>query len=308
MKKPKRFQGTGTALVTPFQPDGSLDELALRRLIDFQIRAGVEALVPMGTTGENPTLSNAEQQRIIDLVVEQANGRAKVFAGAGSNNTREVIEKARFARSAGADAALVVGPYYNKPTQDGYFRHFAAVAECVDIPVIVYNVPGRTGGNIEAGTILRLAEEIPSIVMVKEASGNFGQIMEIARNKPAHFSLLSGDDALTVPLMSVGGDGCISVVANEIPKEFSALVRHCLAGRWDAARSLHHRLLPLMNINFIESNPIPVKTALAMMGMMEEVFRLPLVPMSPGNREKLAAVLRDSGLLRQASRRRARSR
>jgi 4-hydroxy-tetrahydrodipicolinate synthase len=215
-----------------------------------------------------------------------------VFAGAGSNNTREAIEKSRFAKKIGADAALVVGPYYNKPTQEGYYQHFRAIAEAVDIPVIVYNVPGRTGGNIEAGTILRMAEEIPTVAMVKEASGNMGQLMEIARHKPEHFSLLSGDDAFTLPLMSVGGDGCISVVANEVPAEFSKMVRLCLKGKWEQARELHNRLLDLMNVNFVESNPIPVKTALAMMGMIEEVFRLPMVPIGDKNREKLKNVLK----------------
>jgi 4-hydroxy-tetrahydrodipicolinate synthase len=191
----------------------------------------------------------------------------------------------------GADAALVVGPYYNKPTQEGYFQHYRAVAEAVDIPIVVYNVPGRTGGNIEAGTVLRMAEEIPTVVMVKEASGNMGQIMEIAKHKPKDFSLVSGDDAFTLPLISVGGDGCISVVANEVPREFSEMVRLSLKGKWEKALRLHNRLLDLMNVNFIESNPIPVKTALAMMGKIEEVFRLPLVPISGKNREKLRAVL-----------------
>ncbi len=297
MAKFKKFQGTATALVTPFRKDGSVDDDALRSLVDFQIKAGVDALVPVGTTGENPTLSQAEQAHVIETVIDQARGRVMVFAGAGSNNTREAIEKTKFARSTGADAALVVGPYYNKPTQEGYFQHYKAIAEAVDIPIIVYNVPGRTGGNIEARTVLRMAEEIRNVVMVKEASGNMGQIMEIARHKPKEFSLVSGDDALTIPLMSVGGDGCISVVANEVPHEFSEMVRFCLAGKWDKALQLHNRLLDLMNINFVESNPIPVKTALAMMGKIEEEFRLPLVPISEKNREKLAAVLRNLNLV-----------
>jgi 4-hydroxy-tetrahydrodipicolinate synthase len=292
MWKGKKFQGTATALVTPFKKDGSIDESGLRRLVEFQIKGGVEGLVPVGTTGENPTLTNDEQQRVIELVLDQAHGRVKIFAGSGSNNTQEAILKTRFAKSAGADAALVVGPYYNKPTQEGYFQHFRAIAEAVDISIIVYNVPGRTGGNIEAGTTLRMAEEIPSVVMVKEASGNMAQIMEIARHKPENFSLLSGDDALTLPMMSLGGDGCISVVANEVPKEFSELVRLCLKGKWEKARDRHNRLLDLMNVNFIESNPIPAKTALAMMGMIEEVFRLPMVPMGEKNREKLKGALK----------------
>ncbi|MBF8294463.1 MAG: 4-hydroxy-tetrahydrodipicolinate synthase [Bacteroidetes bacterium] len=297
MAKRKPFQGTGTALVTPFKKDGSLDEKSLRRLVDFQIKNGVEALIPVGTTGESPTLTYKEHYRVFDIVIDQANGRAKIFAGTGSNSTDEAIEQSKHAKKAGADAALVVGPYYNKPTQDGYFHHYRAIAEAVDIPIIVYNVPGRTGGNIEASTILKMAAEIPAIMAVKEASGNMAQIMEIARNKPRGFSLLSGDDALTLPMMSLGGDGCISVVANETPKDFSDMVRFCLKGQWDIALSLHNKLLPLMNINFIEANPIPVKAALAMMGLIEEVYRLPLVPIGDKNREKLKTVLKDFALL-----------
>lgn len=286
-----KFQGTATAIVTPFKKDGSIDEAALRRFVDFQIKGGVEALVPVGTTGENPTLSADEQKRVIEIVIEQANKRVKIFAGAGSNNTTEVIEKVRFAKKAGADAALVVGPYYNKPTQNGYFQHFKAVADAIDIPLIIYNLPGRTGGNIEAATMLRMAEEIPNVVMAKEASGNMAQLMEIARNKPKHFSLLSGDDSLAYSIVSLGGDGCISVVSNEVPKEFSHLMRQCLKGAWTEALQLHYRLLPLMTVNFIESSPIPVKTALAMMGMIEETVRLPLVPLTESSRVRLKKVL-----------------
>jgi 4-hydroxy-tetrahydrodipicolinate synthase len=297
MAKRKPFQGTGTALVTPFKKDGSLDEKSLRRLVDFQIKNGVEALIPVGTTGESPTLTYKEHYRVFDVVIEQANGRAKIFAGTGSNNTEEAIEQSKHAKKAGADAALVVGPYYNKPSQEGYFQHYRAIADAVDIPIIVYNVPGRTGGNIEASTTLKMAAELPSIMAVKEASGNMAQIMEIARNKPQGFSLLSGDDALTLPMMSVGGDGCISVVANETPKDFSDMVRFCLKGQWEKALALHNRLLPLMNVNFIEANPVPVKAAVAMMGMIEEVYRLPLVPIGDKNREKLKAVLKDLSLI-----------
>lgn len=297
MRQKKPFQGTGTAIVTPFQKDGSVDEKALRRLVEFQIKGGVEALIPVGTTGEGPTLTYKEHYRVFDVVIDQARQRVKIFAGTGSNSTEEAIDQTRQAKKAGADAALLVGPYYNKPTQEGYFRHFQKIAETVDIPFIVYNVPGRTGGNIEAATTLRIAEEIPNAIAVKEASGNMSQIMEIARNKPHGFSLLSGDDALTLPMMALGGDGCISVVANEIPKEFSDLVRHCLAGRWSKALALHNRLLPLMNANFIESNPIPAKAALAMMGLIEEVYRLPLIPLSEKNREKLKTVLQELKLI-----------
>ncbi|HVN49211.1 MAG TPA: 4-hydroxy-tetrahydrodipicolinate synthase [Bacteroidota bacterium] len=297
MSSRKKFQGTGTAIVTPFTKNGSIDEPALKRLIEFQIKGGVEAIVSMGTTGENTTLSHHEQERVIALTIEQANGRVKIFAGAGSYNTAEAIEKAKFAKRAGADAALVVGPYYNRPTQAGYTAHYSAIADAVDIPIIVYNVPGRTGGNITAETMLQMAEEIPNVVMDKEACGNLGQIMEIARNKPKDFSLLSGDDAFTLALMVCGGDGCISVISNEMPKEFSQFVRLCLANKWEAARTMHNKLLPLMNANFIESSPIPVKTALAEMGLIEEVLRLPMVPISKNGREKLNAVLKELKLI-----------
>jgi 4-hydroxy-tetrahydrodipicolinate synthase len=297
MASQAKFQGTGTAIVTPFKKDGSIDEAALRRFVDFQIKSGVEAIVPLGTTGEYPTMSQKEQQRVIEIVIEQTNKRVKVFAGAGSNNTVEVIEKTKFAKNAGADAALVVGPYYNKPTQNGYFQHFSAVADAVDIPLIVYNVPGRTSGNIEAATMLRMAEEIPNVKMVKEASGNMAQIMEIARNMPKNFSLLSGDDSLAYSIIGLGGDGCISVVSNEVPKEYSNLLRLCLKGNWTEALQLHNRLLPLMNVNFIESSPAPVKAALAMMGMMEETLRLPLVPITETSRVKLKNALTELKLV-----------
>jgi 4-hydroxy-tetrahydrodipicolinate synthase len=297
MAQSKTFQGTATALVTPFKKDGSLDEQALRKLVDWQIKSGVEGLVPCGTTGENPTLSEEEHQRVVEIVIEQTRGRVAVIAGAGSNDTKKAIKLATFAEETGADYVLVVGPYYNKPTQEGYVQHFKAVAESVSIPIIIYNVPGRTGGNIEPATILRMANEVDNIAGVKEASGHIGQIMEIARKKPMGFSLLSGDDAITLPLMSIGGDGCISVVANEVPKEFSELVRCCLNNRWNKALTLHNKLLDLMNVNFIESNPIPVKAALAMMGMIEESYRLPLVPMTKENKKKLKSVLDDLSLV-----------
>lgn len=287
----KQFRGTGTAIVTPFKKNQSVDEAALHHLLDLQIKGGVEAIVPLGTTGENPTLTTDEQRRIMEMVVEHVNGKALVIAGTGSNNTSKVIEMSRYAKDAGVDAVLVVGPYYNKPTQEGYFRHFLAIAEAVEIPMIAYNVPGRTGGNIEPATILRMAREIPYVVGVKEASGSMAQIMEIARHKPKGFSLLSGDDAITLPLMVLGGDGCISVVANEVPGPFSTMVRACLKGKWTKALELHNKLLPLMNANFLESNPIPVKAALAMMGHIDEAYRLPLVEMQSANREKLRAIL-----------------
>ncbi|HEX9614726.1 MAG TPA: 4-hydroxy-tetrahydrodipicolinate synthase [Bacteroidota bacterium] len=298
MARWKKFRGTGTALVTPFKRNGSLDEPSLAQLVGMQLKGGVEALVPLGTTGESPALSESERRRVLEVVMELARKKSVVIAGAGTNSTAKTIELVKSARDAGVDAVLLVGPYYNKPTQEGYFQHFLAVAEAVEIPTIIYNVPGRTGGNIEAQTLLRLAEEVPCIVGVKEASGNMAQIMEIARHKPAHFSLLSGDDAITLPLMAVGGDGCISVVANEVPDLFSKLVRHCLKGQWDRARELHFKLLPLMNANFLESNPIPVKAALAMMGHIEEVYRLPLVEPSQDHREALRQILKELKLLR----------
>jgi 4-hydroxy-tetrahydrodipicolinate synthase len=297
MPKVRKFQGTATALVTPFKSDGSLDESALRKLVDLQIKGGVEALVAAGMTGESATLSKEEQRRVIELVLEQANRRVKVFAGASSNSTIEAILRTKAARDAGADAALVVGPYYNRPTQEGYFQHFAAIAEAVDIPLVVYNIPGRTGGNIEPSTLLRLAERIPSIEMVEEASGDMAQIMEFARNKPERCSLLSGVDSLALPLLVLGGDGCVSVVANQVPQEFSSMVRLCLRGDWEKARGAHNRLLPLMNANSLESDPIPVKTALACMGLIEESFRLPLLRMSPPDRVRMKEILQSLNLV-----------
>jgi 4-hydroxy-tetrahydrodipicolinate synthase len=297
MARLKKFRGTGTALVTPFKKDGTIDETALRKLVDYQIAGGVEAIIPIGTTGESPSISSDEHRRILEIVIERSRGRIKVFAGSGSNYTKRAIELTHLAKDLGADAAILVAPYYNKPTQEGYFQHYRAVAEAVDIPLIVYNVPGRTGGNITASTTLRMAEEIPSIMAVKEASGNIAQIMEIARNRPKHFSLLSGDDAITLPILSVGGDGCISVVANQLPKDFSNMVRAGLSGNWKKALQLHNKLLPLMNANFIETNPIPVKASLAMMGMINEVYRLPLVPMGSKNKKVLKKILHNLRLL-----------
>lgn len=293
-KKP--FQGTGTALVTPFLANGSIDEKALRRLVDFQVTNGIDMILPGATTGEGVTLTEDEQERLASIVIEQAGARVPVAFYASSNSTAKAVQYACKASRLGASAILSVGPYYNKPTQEGYYAHFKAVAEAENIPVIVYNVPGRTGGNIEAQTILRLAE-IPNIVAVKEASGNLGQIMSILRDRPAGFRVLSGDDAFTLALIALGGDGVISVVANETPGPMSAMVNAALNGDLEKAREMHYRLLPLMNINFVESSPIPVKTALAMMGLIEENFRLPLVPITSGNREKVRAILESLGLV-----------
>jgi 4-hydroxy-tetrahydrodipicolinate synthase len=298
MKK-KSFQGTGTALITPFKSDGSIDEKALRRLVDFQIEGGVDMLLPCGTTGEGATLDDNETDRVAQIVLEQSQGRVPMIVGAGTNSTAKAVQMTKRARKVGANGVLSVGPYYNKPTQQGYYEHFKAIAEADDIPVIVYNVPGRTGGNIEAKTMLRLAE-IPNIVAVKEASGNLGQIMDIIRDAPRDFRVLAGDDALALPIIALGGDGVVSVVSNEVPKMMSSIVDAALSGDLAKARELHYQALPLMNANFIESNPIPVKAVLAMMGMIEENYRLPMVPIGAANREKLTQIVRELGLLQTA--------
>lgn len=297
MKRKIFFRGTGTALVTPFKADGGIDYTALKLLIDFQVKNGVEAIIPAGTTGESATLSEGELQSVVRTVVEKLNGRIKVIAGAGSNDTSKVIKLAHLVCNAGADAILVVTPYYNKPTQEGLYRHYSVIAEEIDTPIVMYNVPGRTASNMGAETVLRIAEEIPSIIGIKEASGNFSQIMEILRNRPAGFGVWSGDDAITLPMIALGADGVISVVANEVPKMFSQMVRFALNGKFNEALKYHHKLLPLMNFNFIESNPIPVKTALAIMGKIEEVYRLPLLPLSDQHRPMLEKILQELKLI-----------
>ena len=296
-KRKLLFQGTATALVTPFKKDGSLDEATLRELVDLQIKGKVEALVPVGSTGEGATLSEAEQGQVIEIVVEQTNGRVPVIGGASSNATSKAIALAKQVKNCGADGILTVAPFYNKPTQEGIYQHFSAIADAIELPMVVYNVPGRTASNIEASTTLRLAEEIPYIAGIKEASANFGQIMEILHHRPAGFGVWSGDDNLTLPLVALGADGIISVVANEVPKLFSDMVRFALKGKFDKARELHYKLLHLMNANFVESNPIPVKAAMAMMGLLEENFRLPLVQLSDGVRPKVERALKELGLL-----------
>jgi len=297
LKRKLLFRGTATALVTPFKKDGAVDEPTLRDLVDLQIKGKVEALVPVGSTGEGATLSDAEQAQVIEIVVDQANGRVPVIAGASSNATMKAIALAKQAKSAGADALLSVAPFYNKPTQEGIIRHFDAIADVVELPIVVYNVPGRTASNIEASTALRMADENPFIVGIKEASANIGQIMDILRNRPAGFGVWSGDDNLTLPLVALGADGIISVISNEIPRRFSDMVRFALKGKWEKARELHYSLLPLMNVNFVESNPIPVKAAMAMMGLIEENYRLPLLQLSDAARPKLEKVLKDLKLI-----------
>jgi 4-hydroxy-tetrahydrodipicolinate synthase len=290
------FKGVYTALVTPFTREDRIDEPALRRHINSQIEAGVQGLVPVGTTGESPTLTFKEHCRVIEITVKETRGRVPVIAGAGSNSTAEAVELAAFARQAGALASLQVAPYYNKPTDDGFYRHFTAIADKVDLPLIVYNIPGRTGRNIENATLLELARH-KNIVGVKEASGNLGQVMDIIQARPKDFAVLSGDDNLTLPIMALGGDGVISVASNLIPAEMAALTGKALAGKWDEARALHYSLLPLFKAIFIETNPIPIKAALAMKGMMEEVYRLPMCPIGAENRKTLAGLLRELQLL-----------
>lgn len=290
------FRGVATALVTPMLPDGEIDTDALRRLVEFQISNGVNGLVPCGTTGESATLSHPEHHHVMDIVAEQADGRVPLIVGAGSNSTREAISLTQHARAIGADAVLSVAPYYNKPTQQGFYEHYKAISEAVDIPVFIYNVPGRTGSNISAETTLRLSE-LPGIAGIKEASGNIPQVMEILRHRPDNFVLLSGDDALTLPMMALGADGVISVIANEVPGDFSSMVNLCLKGDFETARAFHTRLLDLMNLNFIESNPIPAKSALAMMGMIHEAYRLPLTPMTLEHKFQMRRTLEELSLV-----------
>ena len=289
-------RGCGTALVTPFRRDTSLDEGALRRLVQFQLRDGVDFLVPCGTTGETPTLEHGEYLDVIRIVVEEAAGKVPVVAGVGGNSTKKVIDLAQEVQRLGVQAVLSVAPYYNKPTQEGLYQHFKAIAESTDLPVILYNVPSRTSSNIEPATVARLAK-LPNIIGIKEASGSIVQQMEVLAAVEPGFRVLSGDDAFTLPLIAAGGVGVISVASNEIPGPMTRLTRLCLEGKYDEARRLNAQLLPLMQANFIETSPIPVKAALAMMGMIEEVYRLPLVPMKPENRAKLEKVLAAQGIL-----------
>ena len=284
------FTGVGTALVTPFTSSGAVDEAGVRRLARRQVDAGVHFLVPCGTTGEAPTLSADEKRRVVALVVEEAGGRVPVLAGAGGYDTREVAEAARAMRDAGADGLLSVTPYYNKPTPEGLFRHYQAIAEATPLPIVVYNVPGRTGCNVDPATLARLAT-IPHVVGVKEASGNMTQICEVVKAVAADFLVLSGDDALALPAMAVGARGVISVASNEAPCEMARLVEAAERNDFAAAREIHSRLVPLMLANFAESNPIPVKAAMAQMGLLEETYRLPMVPPRAETRERLARVL-----------------
>jgi len=292
-----QLRGCGTALVTPFHQDGSIDEPALRNLVAWQVESAIDFLVPCGTTGETPTLSHDEWLYVIDTTIEIVAGRVPIVAGATSNSTHDAVEKAKeVAARPGVNAILTASPYYNKPTQEGQYRHFRAIAEAVDKPIILYNVPGRTGANIEPATLARLAE-VPNILGVKEASGNMTQIAEVCNAVPEHFLVFSGDDAVTLPVIALGGVGIISVASNEIPREMAEMTRAALNNDWNTARRIHRKYLALMQANFLESNPLPVKAVLAMMGKIEEAYRLPLLPMRRDTRSKLQKIATEAGLI-----------
>jgi 4-hydroxy-tetrahydrodipicolinate synthase len=292
-----QFTGVGTALITPFVTSGALDEAAIVRLAKRQIERGIHFLVPCGTTGETPTLSAAERRRVVELVLKAADGRVPVMAGAGGYDTQEVVHAAKDMASVGVQGLLSVTPYYNKPTPEGLYAHFSKIAEATPLPIVLYNVPGRTGCNIDAATCARLAT-IPHVVGVKEASGNITQMVEICRAVPRDFLVLSGDDALTLPLMAIGGKGLISVASNVAPAAMASMVEAAERGDHEAARTMHHHLVPLMLGNFIESNPGPVKFAMAAMGLCEEVYRLPMVPPRPASQEKILAFLKELDILK----------
>jgi len=295
-----QFTGCGTALVTPFQPDFSLDEAALRKLIQRQIRGGVDFLVPCGTTGENPTLTRREHLRVVEITLQEAAGKIPVLAGAGGYNTQDVVELVRELESLGANGLLSVTPYYNKPTQEGLYQHYRAIARSTRLPIVLYNVPGRCGTNLEPATVKRLAE-IDNVVGIKEASGNISQMAALANALPDDFEILSGDDAIALPLFALGGRGVISVASNEIPAQIAQLCQHGLRGEFKEARAIHRKYLPLMEINFIESNPTPVKAALALMGLLEPVWRLPMVAPKAENLERIQAVLQSLQLVERNS-------
>ena len=291
-----RFEGCGTALVTPFRNDFSLDEESLRKLVRRQIEAGVHFLVPCGTTGENPTLTRAEHLRVVEITLQEARGGVPVLAGAGGYNTAEVIELAREMETVGADGLLSVTPYYNKPTQEGLYQHYQAIAGATRLPIVLYNVPGRCGTNLEPATVARLAK-IENIVGIKEASGNIAQISAVLSAVPEGFTVLAGDDSVALPLFALGGRGVISVAANEVPREMAQLCVLGLEGDFAAAREIHRKYFALMEINFVESNPIPVKAAMGLLGLLEPVWRLPLVAPKEENLQKIRAVLESLEIL-----------
>jgi len=294
------FQGCGTAMVTPFQADGSLDEQALRSLVKRQIEGGINFLVPCGTSGESPTLTHKEHLRVVEITLEAAKGRVPVLAGAGGYNTAKVIELAKEIKAMGADGILSVTPYYNKPTQEGLYQHYKAIAAAVKLPIIVYSVQGRTGVNVEPSTLKRLSE-IDYIAGVKEASGNISQMAQVVHQVPSTFAVLCGDDSIAIPLIALGGHGVVSVVSNEIPGEFTKLTERALANDFAGARELQRKYMPLMEVNFVESNPIPVKAAMALMGLLEPVWRLPLCPPNAANLAKIEKVLEALGMLASRS-------
>ena len=287
------FKGAITAIVTPFTKQGDIDETALRNLIGFQIENNIDGIVPCGTTGESPALDHDEHEKVFKIAIEAANGKVPVIAGTGGNSTKKVVEMTRLAKELGADASLQGCPYYNKPTQEGLYRHFSAIANAVDIPLVIYNIQGRTGVNMETATLARLAKEHSNIVAVKEASGNIAQMMDVLSTLPKSFTVLSGDDNLTLPLMALGGKGIISVASNIIPNEMHKLTELALNGDWEQAKELHFKLLPLFKGIFIETNPIPIKAALAMKGIIQENYRLPMCEMKEENREKLRRMLNE---------------
>jgi 4-hydroxy-tetrahydrodipicolinate synthase len=291
------FQGSFVAMVTPFR-NGKVDEAKLRELVEFHVTNGTDGLIPCGTTGESPTLSHDEHHRVVELVIEAARGRIRVVAGTGSYSTSDAIEMTKHAERVGAAGALVVNPYYNKPTQEGLYRHFRAVAESVAIPILVYNIQGRTAINVETDTMARLARDAKNIVGVKEASGSLDQMSQVIAACGPDFSVLSGDDNITLPLLAIGGSGVVSVIANIVPRETADLVHAALDGDWKRARDLHFRLFPLARAAFLETNPIPIKEAMAMAGMLEPEFRLPMCRMSDANREKLRTILKPYGLIK----------
>jgi 4-hydroxy-tetrahydrodipicolinate synthase len=291
------FQGSFVAMVTPFR-NGKVDEAKLRELVEFHVTHGTDGLIPCGTTGESPTLNHDEHHRVVEIVIEAARGRIRVIAGTGSNSTAEAIDMTKHAERAGAAGALVVNPYYNKPTQEGLYRHFRAVAESVAIPVLLYNIQSRTAINVETDTLARLARDVKTIVGVKEASGSLDQMSQVIAACGPDFSVLSGDDNITLPLLAIGGSGVVSVIANIVPRETADLVHAALEGDWKRARDLHYRLFPLARAAFLETNPIPIKEAMAMAGMLEPEFRLPMCRMSDANREKLRAILKPYGLIK----------
>lgn len=293
----KKITGAITAIVTPFTKTGEVDIKALKTLVKFQMNGKIDGIVACGSTGEAATLNDEEYQLVVKTVVEEAGGKILVIAGAGSNNTEKAIYLSNLAKDAGAKALLHVTPYYNKPTPNGLVAHYKAIAKAIDLPIILYNVPGRTGLNCTAATTLRIAKEVPQVIGVKEASGNIQQMMDIVKGASKNFSVLSGDDILTLPLISFGGHGCISVVSNEVPKEFTQLVHAAIGGNFVKAKELHFQLMDLMNVNFIETNPLPVKTALFLMGKIQESFRLPLVPMEENNKLTLKKVLKGLDLI-----------